>query len=123
RLALGISGFRLLRQLLVESLLLALAGCALGLGFAYGGIRFLQTIEVPTDLPVVIHPVLDARVLVFSVACALLSALLFGLAPAWKSMRVELVPALKNAETGVAARHRTWGRNVLVVGQVALSMV
>ncbi|HXY11478.1 MAG TPA: ABC transporter permease [Terriglobales bacterium] len=123
RLALGISGPRLLRQLLVESLLLALAGCTLGLVFAYGGIRFLQTLEVPTDLPIVIHPVLDARVLMFSLACALLSALVCGLVPAWKSFKVELVPALKSAESSLKVRHRTWGRDLLVVGQVALSLV
>ena len=123
RLALGISGFRLLRQLLVESLLLAVMGCALGLGFAYGGIRFLQTFEIPTDLPIVIRPVLDARVLLFSLACAMVSALLFGLAPAWRSMKVELIPALKSAQTNLQARHRTWGRDLLVVGQVALSLV
>jgi macrolide transport system ATP-binding/permease protein len=123
RMALGISTLRLLRQLMVESLLLALLGCTLGLGFAYGGIRFLQTLEIPTDLPVVIHPVLDVRVLMFSLLCALVSALLFGLAPAWRSLKVELVPALKSAQTGVEARHRTWGRDLLVVAQIALSLV
>jgi predicted permease len=123
RLAMGISGLRLIRQLLVESLLLALAGCTLGLVFAYGGIRFLQTLEIPTDLPIVIHPVLDARVLMFSLACALVSALFCGLMPAWRSFQVELVPALKNAQSSTAIRHRTWGRDLLVVGQVALSLV
>ena len=54
RLAIGVGRVRLLRQLLIESLLLAMCGCVLGLAFAYGGIRFLQTLKVPTDLPVVI---------------------------------------------------------------------
>ena len=123
RLALGISAPRLLRQLLVESLLLSLAGCALGMGFAYGGIRFLQTLRIPSDLPIVIHPELNGRVVVFGIVCALVSTLLFGLAPAFKSLKVELIPALKNAEAGLATRHRTWGRSVLVVAQIALSMV
>ncbi len=123
RLALGVSRLRLLRQLLTESVLLAIAGCGLGIGLASLAIRFLLDIQIPTDLPVVIAPQLDRRVLVFSLAAAGVSALLFGLAPAWRSVRTDLVPALKGSERGDTARHRTTGRNVLVVVQVALSMV
>lgn len=123
RIALGVSRTRLLRQLFAENILLSLLGGALGLGFAYGGIRFLQTIQVPTDLPVVIDPQLDQRVLIFSLAAALASALVFGLAPAFQSLKTELVSALKNAETDIAGRRRTLGRNTLVIAQIALSMV
>ena len=126
RLALGVSRVRLLRQLLTESLLLALVGGVVGLGVAYAGIRFLASAAqglVPTDLPVVIEPQMDARVLVFSLAAAVVSAVLFGAAPARQSLRTELVPALKSSELALAVRHRTVGRNVLVVAQVALSMV
>ncbi|HEY3743355.1 MAG TPA: ABC transporter permease [Bryobacteraceae bacterium] len=122
RLAIGSSRLRLLRQLLLESLTLAMIGGAFGLIFAYAGIRFLHRIQVPTDLPIVIDPVLDGRVLLFSFVAALLSALFFGLAPALQSLKAELVPALKAADRGSTARGRTIGRNVLVVGQVALSM-
>jgi predicted permease len=125
RLALGVSRMRLLRQLLTESLLLALIGGALGVGLADGGIRFLSnTVQrlVPTDVPIVIEPQLDLRVLVFSLLAAVVSAVLFGLAPAWQSLKTDLIPALKSAEPGQTTRQRTIGRNLLVVAQVALSM-
>jgi putative ABC transport system permease protein len=126
RLALGVSRARLLRQLLTESLLIALVGGAAGLGVAYAGIQFLaSTVQtlVPTDLPVVIEPQLDPRVVTFSLALALASAVLFGLAPVRQSLKTQLVPALKSSELAQGARHRTTGRNILVVAQVALSMV
>ena len=122
RLALGVSRIRLLRQLMTESLVLALIGCALGLGFAYGGLSLLQTTEAPTDLRVEIAAQLDHRVLIVSLLAAVVSAVLFGLAPAWQSVNTQLVPALKSAEPGQTTRQRTIGRNVLVVAQVALSM-
>jgi macrolide transport system ATP-binding/permease protein len=123
RLAIGAGRIRLLRQLLIESLILALFGCALGLGIAYIGILFLQKLKVPTDLPVVISVQMDQRVLLFSLIAALLSALVFGLAPAWQALKTDLVPALRSAGLTASARRRTIGRNALVVGQVALSLV
>jgi putative ABC transport system permease protein len=126
RLALGVSRTGLLRQLLMESLLLALFAAALGLAFAYGGIRFFRNTAqalVPTDIPVVIAPQLDYRTLIVSLSAALLSALLFGLAPSWQSLKTDLVPALKGLESDGAGRRRLVGRNVLVIAQVALSMV
>jgi predicted permease len=123
RLALGVSRGRLLRQLLIESLVLALIACALGLGFAYGGLELLKTIPAPTDLRPVVTPQLDYRVLLVSLVAAMVSAVLFGLVPAWQSVKTQLVPALKSAELGQTTRQRTVGRNVLVVAQVALSMV
>jgi predicted permease len=126
RLVLGISRLRLLRQLVMESLLLALAGSVVGVALAYGGTRFLaysaQTI-VPTAVPIVIDPQLDLRMLAFTLAATVASAILFGVAPAWQSLKTDLVPALKSAEPGRAVRQRTIGRNVLVVAQVALSMM
>jgi macrolide transport system ATP-binding/permease protein len=123
RLAIGAGRVRLLRQLLIESLLLGMCGCVLGLGFAYGGIRFLQTLKVPTDLPVVIDPQLNQRVLLFSLIAGVLSALVFGLAPAWQALKTDLVPALRSAGLTAVARRRTIGRNALVVSQVSLSVV
>jgi putative ABC transport system permease protein len=126
RLALGVSRVRLLRQLLSESVLLALIGCVLGLGFAYFGIRFIMSLalmQIQSDLPIVLEPRLDGRVLIVSLLAATASALLFGVAPAWQSLKTQLVPALKSSEPGQGTRHRTIGRNILVSAQVALSMV
>jgi len=127
RLALGVSRVRLLRQFLTESLLLALLGGVFGIVLAYAGIRFMAASAqaiVPTDVPVVISPQLDNRVLLFSLLAAVVSALLFGLAPAWQSLKTELVAGLKSSDFGdTARRRRTLGRNALVVAQIALSMV
>ncbi len=123
RLAIGAGRLRLIRQLLVESLMLAFGGCAAGIVFAYGGIRFLQrALQVPTDLPVIIGVQMDGRVLLFSLAAALAGAAVFGLAPAWQSARIDLVPALKAGAQACAGKRRTIGRNALVIVQVALSM-
>lgn len=122
RMSLGISRARLVRQLLTESLVLALLGTALGVGFAYGGIRFLQNIRVPTDVPVVISPQLDLRVLMFALLLGVLSAMLFGLTPAMHATRTSLVAALKSADAQTK-RQRLWGRNALVVAQLAMAML
>lgn len=123
KLALGVSRARIIRQLLIESMLLALLAVVAGLGFAYSGVRFLQTIPIPTDIPIVIDPRLDYRVLLFSVLSGIVCAILFGLTPAIQSSRTDLVPALKDGGAGRTARQRIWGRSALVAGQVALSLV
>ena len=123
RLALGVTRVRLLRQLLIESLVLALSGCALGLGFAHAGVRLLQAVRTPAEVRVVIAPQVDGRVLIVSLLAAVASALIFGLAPAWKSLKTDLVPALKNTESGQGGRQRLIGRSALVVTQIALAMV
>jgi putative ABC transport system permease protein len=122
RMSLGISRARLVRQLLTESLVLALLGTALGLAFAYAGIRFLQNIKVPTDVPVVISPQLDLRVLVFAVLLGILSAILFGLTPALQATNTSLVAALKSAEVQTM-RKSMLGRNALVIAQLAMAML
>jgi macrolide transport system ATP-binding/permease protein len=123
RISLGATRIRLLSQLLTESLLLALVGGAMGLWIAYAGIAFLQTIQIPADPPISFSPRLDVRVLLFSVAAAVLSSVVFGLVPALRSLKTDLVPALKANSAGSTIQGRTIGRNVLVVGQIALSMV
>jgi predicted permease len=121
RISLGATRARLLSQLLTESLLLALLGGALGLAIAYGGIAFFRTIPIPTDPPIDITPHLDARVMVFSGIVAVFCAVLFGLAPALRTVKTDLVSSLKSTNSQ-AFGGRTIGRNLLVVAQIALSM-
>jgi macrolide transport system ATP-binding/permease protein len=123
RLAIGAGRTRLVRQLLTESLLIGLAGGVLSLAVARLGLVLVQRIQVPTDMPLAFNFQLDARVLLFSLAASLASVLFFGLAPALQTSRTDLVPALKSLDADSSGKKRFWGRNVLVVGQVALSLV
>jgi putative ABC transport system permease protein len=123
RLAVGAGRMRLIRQLLAESLAIALAGGVTSLLLAYAGAAFLSRIQVPSDLPIVIEVRVDHRVLLFSLAVSVLSAVLFGLAPALQASRMHLVRVLKAADADSAQKQRLWGRNALVVAQVALSLV
>jgi len=123
RLALGAGRFRVIRLLLTESLILACLGGLAGIAVGYGGITFLHTFRIPSELPVTIPFQLDTRVLLASLALSVLSALLCGLAPALQSTRADLVNGLKSADVDVPGRKRLWGRNVLVVAQVSLSLM
>jgi predicted permease len=108
--------------LLTESLLLSLAGAALGLFLAQYGADYFNKIPLGGELPVSLVVQLDRRVLIFSLIAAVLSAIFFGLAPAIRSVKTDLVPALKTGESAGFSR-KTWGRSVLVIAQVALSLV
>jgi predicted permease len=123
RLAIGAGRARLIRQLLTESLVLALAGEVCGIAVAYAGVLFFSRIEIPSDLPIKLTVQLDQRALWVSLAVSLASAVLFGLAPALQITRPNLVNALKTAGADAPGRKRLFGRNLLVVGQVAASMV
>src|SRR5579884_573350 len=129
RLALGARRGRLLRQLLTESVLLSLAGGALGILLAAWGARALtlmiragQTRELGWEA----H--LDLRVLAFTAAVAVMTGLLFGLAPALRSLRLDLTPSLKEgsaASAGPQQGHHKWltTGNALVVIQAALAII
>ena len=129
RLALGASRWQIIRQLLTESLLLAVLGAGAGLLFAPRLYELLFAFQPGFIIEnSTLQNSLDARVLGFTVLTALLAGVLFGLAPAWQSARADLIPALKDGEASVAAGgasgERRWhARNVLVVAQVALSLV
>ncbi len=122
RLAIGASRLQIARALLAESLLVAAAGGLTSLLIAQAGIFFASRVQVPSDLPIQLTIELDYRVICFTVLAALLSALLFGLAPAFRSSKADLVPALKAGELD-RSRERLFGRNALVVAQVAGSLV
>ncbi len=121
RLAIGAPRGQLIRQLVIESLGISLAGGAAGLAVGYAGIRLLRRIGFPTDVFAVPVMQLDVRALVFSLSVAVTSAFLFGVAPAIHTTRVDLVNTLKGAE-GSATRLRLTGRKALVALQVALSL-
>jgi predicted permease len=123
RLAIGASRAALVRQLLLENLLMAVAGGLGGVLLADAIAAFWRRMPIPTDVPVVWVIQVDQRVLFFTLAVSILSTLLFGLAPALRATRPNLVPALKSADADSRGGRRLWGRNVIVAGQVALSLV
>src|SRR5688572_22787914 len=122
RLAVGAGRFRLVRQLITESLMLALAGGVCGLAVGYAGIAAIRQIEYPNEiigLPVI---ELDQRALLFSLAVAMASAFLFGLGPALHATRLDLAVAMKDGDAS-PRRRRLAGRTGVVAIQVALSLV
>lgn len=122
RLALGASKWRLMRQLLVESFLLSVFGAAGGLLLAVWILDALAAWRPPLDVPIGMNFAIDQWVLAFTAGAALLTTLLFGLAPALQSARTDLISALKNA--ALTLRLRRWQlREVLVASQIALSVV
>jgi macrolide transport system ATP-binding/permease protein len=126
RLAIGAGRVRLIRLLLTESLILASLGGLAGIAIGYGITQWFQSkknIVLLTDLPAAIPFRMDTRVLLASLALAFLSAFACGLAPAFQSTRVDLVNGLKSAEVDLPGRKRLWGRNLLVVTQVAMSLM
>jgi len=121
RLAVGASRFRLIRQLLTESLLLAMIGGGAGLFFArWCASVLLAYLPEPTRGALDVAP--DARVLGFTLGISVLTALLFGLAPAWQSTRIDLMASLKDQSGASASRSRLAFNKLLVVTQVALSL-
>ncbi len=120
RLALGASRGQLVRLLLVESLLLAFAGCAAGCVLAWWAVRTLAAI----DLPIVVDLSLDYRALAFAAALSVVTGVAFGLAPALKATRVDLVPALRgDGEVRSPELRRFTLKDALVAFQVAVSVL
>ncbi len=122
RAALGAGRSRIVRQLLVESLLLGASGAVLGSLIAFGGMDALVKVLPVMPLPGEVEIALDARAYAVTIATAIVAALLFGLAPAYYSARRDLVEGLKGAGKAIAGgRGRL--RHAIVVAEVALSLV
>ncbi len=124
RLSMGASRFRLARQLIIESLLLALVGGLAGLVIAAWGRNLLWSFRPPFLRANDLNLSIDGTVLLFTLGIALLTGLLFGLAPALQSASPDVIAELRE-RTSQGARGGSWFtlRNLLVVGQVALSLV
>ncbi len=122
RVAVGAGQMRLVRQLLTESLMLSLAGGAVGLLFAFWGSRLLVRLVSPTGaLPLDVH--LDARILLFTAAVSIVAGLLFGLAPAWNTTRLDVVSSLRASKFGQGDGFtRAFGK-LLIVSQVVFSLM
>jgi predicted permease len=123
RTALGASKMRIVRGLLVESVLLGILGGLAGVGLAYAGVRFLLA-TAPSTLPRLNEISIDARTLAFTFVLAVLSGLFFGLIPALKYAGARRGSALPNAgRTMSVSREQHRARNFLVIGQVAMALV
>ncbi len=122
RLALGASRLRLVRQLLTESVLLALAGGVAGWLLAMWVVDTVEAFKPPVNFPLTIELNIDWRVFGFSLLASVATGILFGLAPALQSTKPELVAALKDAAPQGGSR-RSRLRSSLIVAQVALSLV
>ena len=123
RAALGAGVARIVRGLLVESVMLGLMGGALGVVVAYAGLRLLAAIG-PTNLPRLNEVSVDPRTFAFTLMLSLLSGLFLGLVPAFKYAGPQISAALQSAgRTVSASRERHRARNILVIAQVALVLV
>jgi predicted permease len=122
RLAIGASRWRIVRQLLTESLLLAILGGAVGVLFAYWGKDLLLILRPWGGAELALDLKLDLRLLGFTIAVSLATGLLFGLAPALRATRVDLTPALKDNARSVTGS-RSFLTKSLIIAQVAMSLV
>ena len=119
RLAMGATRREIVRHLLTENLLLSLAGGGAGCLFAWWGTRLLRGVQLPVNVDVSI----DVRVLTFTIALALVTGMAFGLAPALRATRIDLLPTLRDEATPVIDHRRLTLKNALIVVQVAVSVL
>jgi putative ABC transport system permease protein len=122
RMAIGGGRFRVIRQLITESLLLAAGGAVLGLAMASGVMTVLQ-LPIVSDIGVRLVFDLDRRAIAIGLIVATASALLSSLLPAWRATRNTDMSSTLRQGIDVAGRSRVWGRNGLVALQVALALV
>jgi predicted permease len=122
RAALGASGWQLMRQMLIESLMISVAGAAVGMVAALWIDRVLVNTMWTGLTPTTLNPSIDLRVLAFTTATAVLTALLFGLMPAWRAGRTDPAHAMQQNTRTVRGGASGLGR-MLVSAQLALSLV
>jgi predicted permease len=122
RLAMGGGRTRLLRQFLIESVILSSVGTLAGLGIATACAAFIRSIEIASSLPLKLEAHVDLRVVLFSFAVGVASGVVAGLVPAMRGTRADLNTLLKSTELRFAAT-RGWARRALVVAQVAVALV
>jgi len=123
RMSIGAGRRRLLRQLLTESVLLSLAGGALGVLFAFGAIRSIVSLMPEFYVPNESRVAINVPVLLFSLAVSLLTGIVFGLVPALQASKADVTDALRAGRSTGAETHGGRTRNLLVVIEVALSVV
>jgi predicted permease len=121
RAALGAAHRRLLRQLLSESMLVAILGGVIGMMLAFGLLQLLPKIG-PVELSLSTVALLDVRVLVFTAAISVLTGLLFGTAPALQFSRVNVASVLTAGSRAAGHSSRAWLRSAFVIGQLAMSV-
>jgi putative ABC transport system permease protein len=123
RTALGAGRWRIVRQLLTESILIAIVGGAIGVMFAWWGINLLIALK-PDNLPRLDEIGVDLRVFGFTLGISLLTGLIFGLLPAWTASRAAVTSGLKEGARGASAsRSQQRLRNAFVVGELAVALV
>jgi len=123
RLSLGAGSGRLVRQLLAESVLLAVMGGGAGLALAWGGVQLIRAWN-PGNLPLIDSVRLDGEALGFTLLVSIVTGVLFGLAPAFESARANLNSTIKEGgRSGAASRTRGRTRAALVVSEIALSLM
>ncbi len=123
RLALGASRWRITRQVLVESIALAGLGGVVGVGLAHWATRLLVVFISRGQTPVVLDVAPDARVLAFTTACAMLTGVLFGLAPALRATGLRMLPTVRVPTSRSGSRLGLAPERLLAVSQIALSLV
>jgi predicted permease len=123
RLAIGASRGQLLSQMLTESVILSLGGGLCGLALSLWATKALSTFHLPVPIPLILGVTVDWRVLLYSFLLSVAAGLIFGLPPAWAASRMALSSGLKGEDL-LTRPGSVWSlRNILVVAQVAMSMV